>query len=148
MTARGKDTMIDLFGMKFRWTFVLGALLWLPAVFLIFGLLRGFGVPPAMMMVRDMLTFAVLGVPLALTCRAIHAMGRARLAWALFGPLAFVTFGSVLMGGLFGPVGLLLAALLGCLPALAVWGGLFLWQRRRGGHAPMEGDDTRDHSDP
>jgi len=131
--------MIDLFGMKFRWTFVLGALLWLPAVFLIFGLLRGFGVPPAMMMVRDMLTFAVLGVPLALTCRAIHAMGRARLAWALFGPLAFVTF---------GPVGLLLAALLGCLPALAVWGGLFLGQRRRGGHAPMEGDDTRDHSDP
>ncbi len=106
------------------WTFVVGALLWLPATFLLFGLLRGYTLEFDAMMAIDIIVFMGLGVPLAVTCRSIHAMGHGVLAWALFGPLAFLTFLFVLPAGLLGPVAIVLATLVGCLPALGVWGGL------------------------
>ncbi len=119
--------------MTLHWSFVLGAILWLPFLFIFISVIR-FGIEPVLpwMAIRDLLFSAVLGLPLALISRGVHSTGHRVVAWMIFGICGLVTYYTVLIGGLIGPVGMLAGAGIGCLPALLVWSG-FVWHRRRSG---------------
>lgn len=108
--------------MKRRFSFTLLALLWLPFGMLLMTAARGmplFVEPQAWL---ELIILAPLGLPLALACRALRRRGHVVSAWVAFIVLAPATVGAVLIGGLFGPLGLVVYAIVFSLPAWAVYG--------------------------
>ena len=96
-----------------RWLFIVAALLWLPAGVAATAPLRGFGfgADPApwpmvvLMMASSLVVVAPAGLPLAIGCRRLWRLGRARAAWAAFAVLAPATVAASLLAGLLGPAG-------------------------------------------
>lgn len=102
--------------------FILLALLWLPFGILLVTAARGlplFIEPQAWL---ALIFLAPFGLPLALACRALRRGGHVVSAWIMFIVLAPATVGSVLIGGLFGPLGVAIYAIVFSLPAWAVYG--------------------------
>ena len=109
--------------------FVLFASLWLPlAIFLIYVLfliMAQVVETPGPVQLRPWVDFAVLspfGFPLALACRALRRGGHVVSAWITFIVLAPATVWAVLIGGLFGPLGIAIYAIVFSFPAWAVYG--------------------------
>ncbi len=103
-------------------SFILLALLWLPFGILLVTAARGiplFIEPQAWL---ALIFLAPFGLPLALACRALRRGGHVASAWVTFIVLAPATVGSVLIGGLFGPLGIAIYAIVFSLPAWAVYG--------------------------
>lgn len=107
--------------MKRFFSFMLLALLWLPlGIFLV--------APKGILLFVDsqvwlaLIFLAPLGLPLALACRALRRGGHVVSAWVTFIVLAPATVGSVVIGGLFGPLGIALYVIIFSLPAWAVYG--------------------------
>ncbi len=102
--------------------FVLLALLWLPFGILLVTAARGiplFVEPQAWL---ALIFLAPFGLPLASACRALRRGGHVVSAWAAFIVLAPATVGSVLIGGLFGPLGIAIYAIVFSFPAWAIYG--------------------------
>ena len=103
-------------------SFVLLALLWLPFGILLVIAARGiplFVEPQAWL---ALIFLAPFGLPLALACRALRRGGYVVSAWITFIVLAPATVGSVLIGGLFGPLGIAIYAIVFSFPAWAIYG--------------------------
>ena len=115
------------------WRFWLLALLWLPAGLVLQAAVRfgGSAEPlmlPAMLMAAGSLVFvAPCGLPLALGCRKLWRLGYRRAAWGWGLGLGAVTLWTTLLGGLLGPVAIILSALVLSLP---VWLGALVLARR------------------
>lgn len=104
-----------------RSSFILLSLLWLPSGMLLVTAARGtplFIEPQAWL---TLIFLAPFGLPLALACRALRRGGHVMSAWAAFIVLAPATVGSVLIGGLFGPLGIAIYAIVFSLPAWAIY---------------------------
>ena len=105
-----------------RPSFILLSLLWLPLGMLLVTIVRGiplFIEPQAWL---GLLFLAPFGLPLALACRALRRGGHVVSAWVTFIVLAPATVWAVLIGGLFGPLGIAIYAIVFSLPAWAVYG--------------------------
>ncbi len=115
------------------WRFWLLALLWLPAGLVLQAAVRfgGSAEPlmlPAMLMAAGSLVFvAPCGLPLALGCRRLWRLGYRRAAWGWGVGLGAVTLWATLLGGLLGPVVIVLSALVLSLP---VWLAALVLARR------------------
>lgn len=115
------------------WRFWLLALLWLPAGLVLQAAVRfgGSAEPlmlPAMLMAAGSLVFvAPCGLPLALGCRKLWRLGYRRAAWGCGLGLGAVTLWTTLLGGLLGPVAIVLSALVLSLP---VWLAALVLARR------------------
>ena len=129
------------------------ALLWLPAGVVASAAIR-FGpaaVSPgelltAMAMAASSLIVAsVCGLPLALACRRLGRLGHPRVAWIGGAALGVATVAASLPAGLFGPVGIAVAAVVLSAP---VWIAV-VWRRRQGRASadeerpPLDGRDRR-----
>lgn len=115
------------------WRFWLLALLWLPAGLVLQAAVRfgGSAEPlmlPAMLMAAGSLVFvAPCGLPLALGCRKLRRLGYRRAAWGWGLGLGAVMLWTTLLGGLLGPVVIVLSALVLSLP---VWLAALVLARR------------------
>ena len=118
-----------------RALFWAAALLWLPAGVVASAAIR-FGptaVSPgdlltAMAMASSSLVVAsVCGLPLALACRRLGRLGHPRLAWVGGAALGIATVAASLLAGLFGPLGIAVAALVLSAP---VWIAV-VWRARQ-----------------
>ena len=115
------------------WRFRLLALLWLPAGLALQAAVRfgGSAAPlmlPTMLMAAGSLVFvAPCGLPLALGCRKLWRLGYRRAAWGWGLGLGAVTLWTTLLGGLLGPVAIVLSALVLSLP---VWLAALVLARR------------------
>ena len=116
-----------------RALFWAAALLWLPAGVVASAAIR-FGpsaVSPgdlltAMAMASSSLVVAsVCGLPLALACRRLGRLGHPRLAWIGGAALGVATVAASILAGLFGPLGIAVAALVLSAPVwiAVVWRG-------------------------
>ena len=129
------------------------ALLWLPAGVVVSAAIR-FGpsaVEPgalltAMAMASSSLVVAsVCGLPLALACRRLGRLGHPRLAWIGGAMLGVATVAASLLAGLFGPLGIAVAALVLSAP---VWIAV-VWRARQARadddeeRPPLDGQDRR-----
>jgi len=102
-------------------TFILLALLWLPFGILLVTASKGlplFIEPQAWL---SLIVLAPFGLPLALACRALRCDGYSVTAWTTFIVLAPATVLAVLLGGLLGPLGIVVYAIVLSLPAWAVY---------------------------
>lgn len=116
--------------MKRPSTFILLTLLWLPFGMLLVTAARGFPLfiePQAWL---GLIFLAPFGLPLGLACRGLHRGRHPAVAWAIFIVFAPVTVLAVLMGGLFGFVGIAAYAVAASLPAWAVY-GFFRYRSKR-----------------
>ena len=105
-----------------RSPFILLSLLWLPFGMLLVTAVRGtplFVEPQAWL---SLIFLAPFGLPLALACRALWRGGHVASAWVAFIILAPATVWAVLIGGLFGPLGIAIYAIVFSLPAWAIYG--------------------------
>ena len=118
-----------------RALFWAAALLWLPAGVVASAAIR-FGptaVSPgdlltAMAMASSSLVVAsVCGLPLALACRRLGRLGHRRLAWIGGAVLGVATVAASILAGLFGPLGIAVAALVLSAP---VWIAV-VWRSRQ-----------------
>ena len=115
------------------WRFRLLALRWLPAGLVLQAAVRfgGSAEPPmlpTMLMAAGSLVFvAPCGLPLALGCRRLWRLGYRRAAWGWGVGLGAVTLWTTLLGGLLGPVAIVLSALVLSLP---VWLAALVLARR------------------
>ena len=136
-----------------RALFWAAALLWLPAGVVASAAIR-FGpaaVTPgelltAMAMASSSLIVAsVCGLPLALACRRLGRLGHPRLAWIGGAALGVATVAALLPAGLFGPLGIAVAALVLSAP---VWIAV-VWRSRQARadegdeRPPLDGRDRR-----
>ncbi|MDE0202978.1 MAG: hypothetical protein OXK73_11160 [Rhodospirillaceae bacterium] len=134
-------------------SFYAAALLWLPAGLLVSAAVRfgptaiapGEGATAALMALPSLIVAAVCGLPLALACRRLGRLGRARAAWIGGAALGAATVAASLPAGLFGPPGVAIVAVVLSLP---VWIAV-LWLRRRARanagvkSPPLDGQDRR-----
>lgn len=116
--------------MKRRSTFILPALLWLPLGMLLATAARGFSPFSDPQAWLSLIGVAPFGLLLALACRGLHRGRHPAVAWAIFIVFAPVTVLAVLMGGLFGFVGIAAYAVAASLPAWAVY-GFFRYRSKR-----------------
>ena len=118
-----------------RWLFIVAALLWLPAGVAATAPLRGFGFGAdsapwpmvVLMMASSLVVVAPAGLPLAIGCRRLSRLGRARAAWAAFAVLAPATVAVSLLAGLLGPLAIAVAAAVLSVP---VWFAVGVLRRR------------------
>ena len=118
-----------------RWLFIVAALLWLPAGVAATAPLRGFGFGAdsgpwpmmVLMMASSLVVVAPAGLPLAIGCRRLWRLGRARAAWAAFALLAPATVAASLLAGLLGPLAIAVAAAVLSVP---VWFAVGVLRRR------------------
>ena len=103
-------------------------LLWLPLTFVLFGVLRDYSFFQAPFFFNDLqfvlihlILPAFLGLPLVLIKKLIANNGYSVTSWVTFALLAPVTFIFVLFAGLLGPIGMVIATLIACIPALIVY---------------------------
>ena len=133
--------------------FYVAALLWLPAGVVASAAIRfgpdaaapGEWVTAIAMGASSLIVAAVCGLPLALACRRLGRLGHLRGAWLGGAALGVATVAASLPAGLFGPPGIVVAALLLSLP---VWVAVFWLGRRAGARAdaerpPLDGQDPR-----
>ncbi len=129
------------------------ALLWLPAGVVASAAIR-FGpsaVEPgslltAMAMASSSLVVAsVCGLPLALACRRLGRLGHPRLAWIGGAVLGVATVAASLLAGLFGPLGIAVAALVLSAPVwiAVVWRGRQARADDDEERPPLDGQDRR-----
>ncbi len=103
--------------------FILPALLWLPLGLALVTVGRGFSLAlSGWPLWLELVFIAPLGVPLAWACRALWRGGHVVSASVAAVVLAPATVLGVLMGGLFGPFGVVVYALFFSLPAWGVYG--------------------------
>lgn len=105
-----------------RSSFILFSLLWLPFGMLLVTIVRGiplFIEPQAWL---GLIFLAPFGLPLALGCRALWRGGHVTSARVVFIILAPATVWAVLIGGLLGPLGIAIYAIVFSFPAWAVYG--------------------------
>ena len=105
-----------------RASFVLLALLWLPAGILLSSVIR-FG--PRILDTDSLLMLAVTapcGLFLAYPCASLHRLGWKRTAWGTFLVLAPLSVLFVLVAGLLGPLGIVVYAAALSLPAWLLYG--------------------------
>ena len=137
-----------------RALFYVVALLWLPAGVVISAAVRfgwpsaapGDGLSMALTALASLAVAAPCGLPLALACRWLGRMGYRRAAWLAGVALGAVTVAASLPAGLFGPVGIAIAAVLLSLPAwiAALWLGRMTRRAGAGaGRPPLDGGDRR-----
>ncbi len=99
------------------WRFWLLALLWLPAGLILQAAVRFGGVAEPLtwssllMAAGSLVPVAPCGLPLALACRWLWRLGHRRAAWGWGIGLGIVTVFVALLAGLFGPVAIILCAL-------------------------------------
>ena len=135
-----------------RALFWAAALLWLPAGVVASAAIRfgSIGVEPgelltAMAMATSSLVVAsVCGLPLALACRRLARLGHPRLAWIGGAVLGAATVAASILAGLFGPLGIAVAALVLSAP---VWIAV-VWRGRQARadddeRPPLDGRDRR-----
>lgn len=121
--------------------------LWLPLAILVISAIRfatiapgqeGAGLPIAVAMIGLMVVFAwIAAFPLTLAVTFMHRRVRA-LAYVCGVVLAPLTVYGAVIGGLFGPVGIVLYPLVLSLPAWIAFGVTVLVQRRRSNVRPAE----------
>ena len=121
--------------------------LWLPAAILVVTAIRfatlspgeeAGGIPNAVAMIALMVLFAwIAAFPLTLAVAVLHRRVRV-LAYVCGVLLAPLTVYGAVIGGLFGPVGVVLYPLVLSLPAWIVLGITVLVQRRRSNMRPAE----------
>lgn len=105
-----------------RPSFILLSLLWLPLGMQLVAVARGFSLIIEPQAWLDLVFLAPFGVPLALACRLLWRGRHVVSAWVAFIVLAPATVWAVLIGGLFGPLGIAIYAIVLSLPAWAVYG--------------------------
>lgn len=121
--------------------------LWLPLAILVVSLIRfaipssgeeAAGIPNAVATIAFMVVFGwIAAIPLTLAVTYLHRRVRA-LAYVCAIVLAPLTVYGAVIGGLFGPVGIVLYPLVLSLPAWLVLGVIVLIQRRRSSVRPAE----------
>lgn len=122
--------------------------LWLPLAILVVSAIRFAtlspgeevsGLPSAVVMIALMVLFAwIAALPLTLAVIFLHRRARA-LAYVCGVVLAPLTVYGAVIGGLFGPVGIVAYPLVLSLPAWIALGITVLVQRRRANMRPAEG---------
>lgn len=103
-------------------TFILLTLLWLPFGMLLVTAARGIPLLIEPQAWLGLIFLAPFGLPLGLACRALWRRGHVVSAWVTFIVLAPATVWAVLIGGLLGPLGIAIYAIVLSLPAWAVYG--------------------------
>ena len=103
-------------------TFILLTLLWLPFGMLLVTAARGIPLLIEPQAWLGLIFLAPFGLPLGLACRALWRRGHVVSAWATFVVLAPATVWAVLIGGLLGPLGIAIYAIVFSLPAWMVYG--------------------------
>ncbi len=97
------------------------ASLWNPLLIIIFSLIRGFSLPLDPEIYFQLLPSLPAGWFLYFAVLKIHNSGRKRTAKVLFAILAPITSFLYIIGGLFGPIGIILYSLVASVPAWAYW---------------------------
>ncbi len=121
-----------------RLYFYLPALLWLPLSIIALTLLRGFAIPDQSL--GEWLIFFTLGpmgIVLPLACRAIWRQGYKKTTVVLGVILMPLTVLYGLVGGLLGPLGIVVSVLIASLPAWIVYGVLKLIKSKRARRAKV-----------
>ncbi len=97
------------------------ASLWNPLLIIVFSLIRGFSLPLDPEIYFLLLPTLIAGLILYFAVLKIHNSGRKRTAKVLFVILAPITSLLSIIGGLFGPIGIILYSLVASVPAWAYW---------------------------
>lgn len=97
--------------------YALAAVFWLPAAVVLSTLARGFGMSPDPAVWISLWPTLPAGLPLAAACILIHRTGRPRGAKTVFLLAGFITVLAAVVGGLFGPLGILAYCFVASLPA-------------------------------
>ena len=119
--------------------------LWLPLAILVVSVIRfgglpldGGGMPDAVAMIGSMVVFTwIAALPLTLAVDLLHRRVRV-LAYAFGAVLAPITVFAALIGGLFGPIGIVAYPLVFSAPAWIALGITVLVQRNRTNIRPAE----------
>lgn len=94
---------------------------WNPFLIIIISLIRGFSLPLDPAIFFQLLPALPAGWFLYFAVLRIHNSGRKRTAKVLFVILAPITSFLSIIGGLFGPIGIVLYSLVASIPAWAYW---------------------------
>ena len=121
-----------------RRTFLIGSLLWLPAGILLTTFIRfpdAFATPTMwfgmLAGLASLIVVAPCGLPLALACRQLWRNGYRQTAWGCMLGLGLLTVGATLLGGLLGPIAIVVYAIVLSLPAWIAVAVVSYLQRRR-----------------
>lgn len=102
--------------------YALGAAFWLPIAVALPTVPNALVAPPGPAVWLSLLPTIPAGMPLAAACYLIRRTGRSRAATTTFILAGFVTVLAALVGGLFGPIGILAYCLVASIPAWLVLG--------------------------
>ena len=102
---------------------------WLPVGILLYSIIRFFALPTELFAWIYLLPATIGGVPLALALRAIYRKSYFKTAGISLVVLAPLTILGGVLGGLFGPVGLVLYPAFFSLPAWIAYGIVCLWEK-------------------
>ena len=111
--------------------FIICAILWLPIGIIVASLLRGFSIPPVDALLTLWPTLPS-GLPLAVATYLIRREGYRTTAWVSAAVLGIISIYAAILGGLFGPLGIVIFAMVICLPSWVIFGVIrFLKFRQR-----------------
>ncbi len=105
---------------------------WNPLLIIAFNLVRGFDFPLDTESYLQLWPTFIAGWFLYFAVLQIHSSGRKRTAKVLFVILAPITSFMSIIGGLFGPIGIILYSLVASVPAWAYWLVCKLVETRKG----------------
>lgn len=94
---------------------------WNPFLIIVINLIRGFNLPLDPAIYFQLLPALPAGWFLYFAVLKIHNSGRKRTAKVLFVIFAPITSFLTIIGGLFGPIGIILYSLVASIPAWAYW---------------------------
>ena len=94
---------------------------WNPLLIIFISLIRGFSLPLDLAIYYQLLPTLISGWFLYFAVLKIHNSGRKTAAKVLFIIFAPITSLLSIMGGLFGPIGIILYSLVASIPAWAYW---------------------------
>ena len=114
-----------------RLLFYIVALLWLPIGIALYPLLRFGAVPPDWFILLTLVPATIGGLPLAFAWRAMYRRNYTRTAGIFLVVLAPITIMGGVLGGLFGPIGLILYPAFVSLPAWIGYGIIVFRQKRQ-----------------
>ena len=94
---------------------------WNPFLIIVISIIRGFSLPLDPAIYFRLLPILIAGLFLYFAVLRIHNSGRKRTAKVLFVILAPITSFLSIIGGLFGPIGIILYSLVASIPAWVYW---------------------------